>query len=88
MPVQKKAGNLLNAPHILNTKNLHSYIVTGSNGNQGVFHILQSSSITGTSPHIQDTDWGGSLIPLQRCSQCILQLQSTGQLAFCYLVYN
>ena len=29
--------------------------------------------------HIQDTRWGGGLIPLQRSSRCILQPQPTGQ---------
>ena len=51
----------------------------GSNGNVGVLHILQSSSITRphhqiVQCHIHDTHWG-SLTPLHRCSQCILQPQ-------------
>ena len=34
--------------------------------------------------HIQDTHWeGGGLIPLQRCSQCVLQRQPTGQSSSC-----
>ena len=56
----------------------------GSNGNEGVLCIPQSSSIAGTSPSdlfsvISETlvRWG--LTPLQRCSQCILQPQLTGQ---------
>ena len=55
----------------------------GSNGNKGVLHIPQNSSITGTSPsdylvsYIQDAHWG-SLTPLQRSSRCILQPQLTG----------
>ena len=49
----------------------------GSNGIEGLLHIPQSSSITGTSPsdflesYIQDIHWG-SLTPQQRRSQCIL----------------
>ena len=55
----------------------------GSNGNEGVLRIPQSPSITGTSPSdclvsFQDTCWVG-VTPLQRCSQCILQPQPTGQ---------
>ena len=52
----------------------------GSNGNKGVLFIPQSSSITGASPldclvsYPGDTRWG-SLTPLQRCSQYILQPQ-------------
>ena len=43
----------------------------GSDGNEGVLHIPQSSRITGTSPSVclvsyQDTHWG-DLTPLQRC---------------------
>ena len=50
----------------------------GSDGNEGVHHIPQSSSITGTWPsdclvsYIQDTHWG----VFQRCSRCFLQLQA------------
>ena len=56
----------------------------GSDGNEGVLRIPQSSSIAGTSPSdclvsYQDTRWGGGLTPLQRSSQCILQPQPTGQ---------
>ena len=45
---------------------------SGSNGNEEVLHIPQSSSITGASPsdylvsYIQDTRWGGGLLPLCR----------------------
>ena len=57
---------------------------TGCDGNEGVLHIPQSSSITG----ITSSDcfvsypkylFGGSLTPLQRCSWCILQPQQIGQ---------
>ena len=48
-----------------------------TDGNEGIFHIVQSSSITRASDcHIQDTHWG-SLVSLQRCRQCILQHQPT-----------
>ena len=53
----------------------------GSNGNEGVLCIPQSSSITETSPlfsFIYKTVVGG-VLPLQRCSWCILQPQPTGQ---------
>ena len=55
----------------------------GSNSNEGVLHILQSSSITGTSPSdclvpYSGHSWGG-LTPLQKCSRCILQPQPTEQ---------
>ena len=55
----------------------------GSDGNEGVFCILQHSSITGTSPShclvsYPDTCWE-SLTLLRRSSRCILQLQPTGQ---------
>ena len=55
----------------------------GSDGNEGVLRIPQSSSIAGTSPSdclasYQDTRWEG-LIPLQRSRQYILQPQLTGQ---------
>ena len=59
-----------------------------SNGNEGVPRITQSSSITGTSPSgclvsYPGHSLGGGLTPLQRCSRCILQPQSTGQSIFC-----
>ena len=51
---------------------------TGSNGNEWVFYIPQSSSITGTSPSDCLVSYlghslGGGLTLLQRCSRCILQ---------------
>ena len=53
----------------------------GSNGNEGVLRIPQSSNTAGTSPSDclvlypgHSLGWGG-LTPLQRCSQCILQPQ-------------
>ena len=55
----------------------------GSDGNEEVLSIPQSSSITGTSPSdclvIQYTRWGGGLSSPQRSSRCILHLQPTGQ---------
>ena len=57
----------------------------GSDGNEGILHILQNSSITGTSPsdclvsYPDNYLFGGGLTPLQRCSQFILQPQPTGQ---------
>ena len=50
----------------------------GSDGNEGLLHIPQDSSSTGTSPSdcLESYLWplvGGSLTLLQRCSQCILQ---------------
>ena len=75
--------------HSLNVK--HFYLIHScyhssqsgprSNGNERVHHIPQSSSITGASPldyllsypgHLLRV---GGLVPLQRCSQCILQPQ-------------
>ena len=55
----------------------------GSDGNEGVLHIPQSSSIAGTSPSdclvsYQDTRCGVGLT-----SQCILQPQPTGQVTIC-----
>ena len=49
----------------------------GSNGNEGVLCISQSSSITGTSP----SDCLGHSLEesLQRCSRCILEPKPTGQ---------
>ena len=55
-----------------------------SNGNEGVFRITQSSSITGTSPSDCFVSYpgyslmGGVLPPLKKCSQYILQPQPTG----------
>ena len=56
----------------------------GSNGNEGVLHITQNSSIAGTLPldclvSYTRTLIGGGLTPLQRCSKCILQPQPTEQ---------
>ena len=48
----------------------------GSNDNEGVLCIPQSSCKTGHNQHIH---WGRGLTPLQRCSRCILQPQPTGQ---------
>ena len=61
----------------------------GSDGNEEVLPIPQSSSITGTSPSeylvsYQDTHWGGSN-PLQRW---ILQPQPTGQLSEVVVLYS
>ena len=60
---------------------------SGSDGNKGLLCIPQNSSITGTSPSDCLVSYlgysfagGGGLTPQQRCSQCILQPQSTGQL--------
>ena len=54
----------------------------GSDGNEGVFHIPQSSSITEASTleclvSYQDILWGFSFPLLRRCSRCILQYQPT-----------
>ena len=56
----------------------------GSNGNEGVLRIPQSSSTARTSPSECLVSYpghsvGGGLTPLQRCNQCILQPQLTGQ---------
>ena len=57
----------------------------GSNGNEGVLRIPQSSSTAGISPSDCSVSYpghslgGGCLTPLQRCSQCILQPQPTEQ---------
>ena len=56
----------------------------GSNGNEGVLRIPQISSTAGTSPSdclvsYPGHSFGGGLTPLQRCNQCILQPQHTGQ---------
>ena len=56
-----------------------------SNGDEGVLRILQSSSITGTSPsdcYIQNTCWGRSLTLLQRSSRCFLHPQLTGPIEY------
>ena len=56
----------------------------GSNGNEGMLRIPQSSSFIGTSPSdcSRTLDWGGGLTPRQRNSRYILQPQPTGQLTF------
>ena len=56
----------------------------GSNANEEVLRIPQSPSIARTSPSdclvsYPGHSLGGGLTPLQRCSQCILQPQPTGQ---------
>ena len=57
--------------------------VPGSNINEVVLHILQITK-AGASPsdclmsYPELLIQGWDLIPLQRCSQCILQPQSTG----------
>ena len=56
----------------------------GSDGNEGVLGIPQSSSIAGTSPSDCLVSYAGhslvgALTPLQRSSRCILQPQPTGQ---------
>ena len=55
----------------------------GSDGNEGVFRIPQNSSTAGTLPSDCLVSYPGhslgGLNPLQRCSQCILQPQPTGQ---------
>ena len=55
----------------------------GSNDNEGVLSIPQSPNITGTSPSDCLASYPGlslvGLIPLKRCSWCILQPQLTGQ---------
>ena len=56
----------------------------GSDGNKDVLRIPQSSSITGTSPSDCLVSYPGhslvgNLTSPQRCSQCILQPQPTGQ---------
>ena len=59
----------------------------GSDGNEGVLCIPQSSSIIRTSPSDCFVSYpghslGGDLTPLQRCSRYILQPQLTGQSVF------
>ena len=55
----------------------------GSDGNEGVLCIPQSSSTAGTSPSDCLVSYLGhslgGLTPLQRSSQCILQPQLNGQ---------
>ena len=56
----------------------------GRDGNEGVLHIPQSPTITGTSPldcllSYPGHFGGGGLIPLQRSSRYILQSQPTEQ---------
>ena len=56
----------------------------GSDGNEAVLYISQSSNITAASPsdclvsYAGHSFWWGDLIPLQRCSRFILQPQPTG----------
>ena len=55
--------------------------ISTSHGNEKILHISQS--ITGASPSDWLVSYPGHLMwrdttPLQRCSQCILQPQSTG----------
>ena len=49
----------------------------GSDGNEVVLRILQSSDITGTSPSDSLVSYPAHLLwevtPLKRCSRCILQ---------------
>ena len=54
----------------------------GSNGNEEVLRIPQSSSITGNSPSDCLVSYPGHSLEesLQRCSWCILQPQPTGPL--------
>ena len=63
-----------------------------SDGNERVIHIPQSSSITGASSSdclvsYHRTLMGESLTPLQRSSQCILQIQPTGQMCVYIYIY-
>ena len=52
----------------------------GSDGNEGVLHILQNSSITGTSPSDCLVSYPGHLFSYPSAEmQCILQPQLTGQ---------
>ena len=64
----------------------------GSDSNEGILWILQSSSITGTDPSdcfkgfrtiVSRTILGMGLTPLQRSSRRILQPQLTGQCRIC-----
>ena len=64
----------------------------GSDCNEGVLRIPQSSSITGTSPSDCLALYAGHLLwgftPLQRCSRCILQPQPTGLGKSAYYEYT
>ena len=60
----------------------------GSNGNEEVLRIPQSSSITGTSPSDFFVSYPGyslGVTSLQICSRCILLPKPTGQ---CYLLFD
>ena len=65
----------------------------GSDDNEKVHLIPQSSSITGISPSDCFVSYpghsfffgGGGLTPQQRCSRCILQPQPTGQAIYIYI---
>ena len=67
----------------LSEDNFPSQSEPGSDSNEGVLHIPQSSSITGSSLSVCLVSYTGHLLffftPLQRCSRCILQAQPTGQ---------
>ena len=62
----------------------------GSNSNEGVLRIPQSSSITGTSPSDCLGSYRGHLLwdltSLQRSSRYILQHQPTGQIDLCIAI--
>ena len=64
----------------------------GSKGNEEVFHIPHSNSITGTSSSDYLVSYPGHLLggltPLQRCSWCILQPQPTVLWFFLQPQYN
>ena len=65
----------------------------GSNGNEGVLCIPQSSSITAASPSDCLVSYpghllGGDLTLLQRRSRCILQPQPNGQVALWFQYYR
>ena len=60
-----------------------------SDGYEGVLHIPQNSSFTGTSPSdclmsYQDTRWSEGLNPQQRYSRYILQSQTIWLLNYVY----
>ena len=62
----------------------------GSDGNEGVLHIPQSSSTAGTSPSDCLVSYPGHSLGgvlLQRCSQCILRPQLTGQVYIYIYIY-